>query len=326
MTTRYGTFLARDTNGDVAQLHGIGVQKFGDTWYVYGENKVAGNLFQGVRCYTTTDFASWESHGIVLDVQEDGSALAADRIGERPKVLHCPKTGAYVMYIHAETPDYGYAHIGVATADNPLGPFAFQTTITWRGYLSRDIGVFQDEDGSGYIMSEDRDHGTHIYRLSDDYLTIVEDAACERATDYPYGLESPTIVKKDGLYYWFGSKLTGWYTNDNMYSTASDLHGPWSEWRTFAPLGTQTFDSQVDIVIPLGDDPYDSDRFLFIGDRWYKNDLGNSPIVQVPIEIGGGEASMEWDDSFEGSTHREVPDDHEPITDPNAYFSAQDME
>ncbi|WP_236691690.1 hypothetical protein [Bifidobacterium aesculapii] len=152
----------------------------------------------------------------MLDVQEDGSALAADRIGERPKVQHCPST-----------------------------------------------------------------------------------------------------VKKDGLYYWFGSKLTGWYTNDNMYATASDLHGPWSEWRTFAPLGTQTFDSQVDIVIPLGDDPYDSDRFLFIGDRWYRNDLGNSPIVQVPIEIGGGEAAMEWDDPFEGSTHREVPDDHEPITDPN---------
>lgn len=84
-------------------------------------------------------------------------------------------------------------------------------------------------------MSEDRDHGTHIYRLADDYLTIVEDVACERATDYPYGLESPTIIKKDGLYYWFGSQLTSWDTNDNKYSTATDLHGPWSEWKLFAP-------------------------------------------------------------------------------------------
>lgn len=157
MADRFGAFLPHDTSGDVAQLHGIGLQKFGDTWYAYGENKVNGNLFQGVCCYTTTDFIAWRSHGIVLDVQEDGSALASDRIGERPKVLHCPATGKYVMYIHAETPDYGYAHIGVAVADAPTGPFAFQTTITWRGYLSRDIGVFQDEDGSGYIMSEDRD-------------------------------------------------------------------------------------------------------------------------------------------------------------------------
>ena len=37
------------------------------------------------------------------------------------KVLHCPATGKYVMYIHAETPDYGYAHIGVAVADAPTG-------------------------------------------------------------------------------------------------------------------------------------------------------------------------------------------------------------
>lgn len=321
MTDRFGSFLPHDTEGNVAQLHGIGVQRFDGTWYAYGENKTNGNLFQGVYCYTTDDFVDWTNHGIVLDVQEDGSALAADRIGERPKVLRCPETGKYVMYIHAETPDYQYAHIGVAVADNPLGPFTFQTTMTWRGYLSRDIGVFQDEDGSGYIMSEDRDHGTHIYRLSNDYLTIVEDVACERATDYEYGLESPTIVKKDGLYYWFGSRLTGWFTNDNMYTTATDLHGPWSEWRAFAPIGIQTYDSQVDIVIPLDDDQYHSSRFLFIGDRWYKNDLGNSPLVQLPISIADGTASMHWDDSYEGSTHREIPDDHEPITDPHAYIS-----
>ena len=81
MADRFGAFLPHDTSGDVAQLHGIGLQKFGDTWYAYGENKVNGNLFQGVCCYTTTDFIAWRSHGIVLDVQEDGSALAADRIG-----------------------------------------------------------------------------------------------------------------------------------------------------------------------------------------------------------------------------------------------------
>jgi hypothetical protein len=304
MTNRYGSFLPQDTDGNVAQLHGIGVQKFGDTWFAYGENKVNGNLFQGVCCYSTKDFVNWTDHGIVLDVQESGSALAADRIGERPKVMRCPATGAYVMVIHAETEGYRYAHIGVAIADNPLGPFTFQTTITWRGYLSRDIGVFQDEDGSGYIMSEDRDRGTHIYRLSDDYLTIVEDVACERATDYEYGLESPTIVRKNGLYYWFGSKLTGWSTNDNMYSTSTDLHGPWSTWKAFTPEGSQTFDSQVDIVIPLDDDPYNSEHFLFIGDRWDKNDLGNSPIVQLPITIADGRASLAWDDSYEGATHR----------------------
>ena len=153
-------------------------------------------------------------------------------------------------------------------------------------------------------MSEDRDHGTHIYRLADDYLTIVEDVACERDTDYPYGLESPTIIKKDGLYYWFGSQLTSWDTNDNKYSTATDLHGPWSEWKLFAPEGAKTYDSQVDIVVPLDDDPYNSEHFLFIGDRWQEHDLGNSPIVQMPISIADGVASLTWSDTYEGTTHR----------------------
>ena len=87
-------------------------------------------------------------HGIVLDVQEDGSALAADRIGERPKVLHCPATGKYVMYIHAERPTTDTRTSASPWPTPPTGPFAFQTTITWRGYLSRDIGVFQDEDAA----------------------------------------------------------------------------------------------------------------------------------------------------------------------------------
>ena len=39
MADRFGAFLPHDTSGDVAQLHGIGLQKFGDTWYAYGENR-----------------------------------------------------------------------------------------------------------------------------------------------------------------------------------------------------------------------------------------------------------------------------------------------
>lgn len=29
-----------------------------------------------------------------------------------------------------------------------------------------------------------------------------------------------------GVYYWFGSQLTGWDCSDNMVVTATDLHGP----------------------------------------------------------------------------------------------------
>lgn len=82
------------------------------------------------------------------------------------------------------------------------------------------------------------------------------------------------------------------------------MHGPWSEWKLFAPEGAKTYDSQVDIVVPLDDDPYNSEHFLFIGDRWQEHDLGNSPIVQMPISIADGVASLTWSDTYEGTTHR----------------------
>lgn len=305
MAEMNGVNLFTDNQGRTAQLHGIGVQRFGDRWYAYGEIKTQGNLFQGVACYSTTDFVAWRSEGTVLAVGESGTITGPERIIERPKVLRCPSTGWYVMYLHVDGEnDYSYAHIGIAVGDAPTGPFTFLNTIQHQGFESRDIGVFQDEDGTGYILSEDRPHGTHIYRLSDDYLSIVEDVVCLKGTDYWAGYESPIMVKRNGTYYWFGSQLTGWDCNDNMFATAADLHGPWSQWRPFTPLGSKTYESQCDIIVPLpdeaaGEDQWHASRFLYIGDRWHSQDLGNSELVTLPIEIGDGEARLVWQDRWD---------------------------
>lgn len=303
MAIMQGAQLFRDTNGEVAQLHGIGVQRFGDRWYAYGEIKNNGNLFQGVACYSTTDFVTWRNEGTVLEVGEDGSITGPERIIERPKVMRCPQTGKYVMYLHVDGKgDYAYAHIGTAISDAPTGPFEFLNTMQFRGYESRDIGVFQDEDGVGYILSEDRPHDTHIYRLSDDYLSIVEDVICLRGTNYWAGYESPILIKKDGVYYWFGSCLTGWDCNDNMFATATDLHGPWSDFTPFTPEGSHTYQSQCDIIVPLdGADQWHAGCFLYIGDRWNPDDLGNSPLVTLPIGIDDRRAVLQWRDSWDNT-------------------------
>ena len=307
MATLSGVQLFHDTDGGVAQLHGIGVQRFGDRWYAYGEIKHGGNLFQGVACYSTQDFASWHNEGVALPAGEPGSIIGPGRIVERPKVMRRPCDGMYVMYLHVDGEnDYSYAHIGTAIADRPEGPYDMLSTFQFHGYESRDIGVFQDEDGTGYILSEDRPHGTHIYRLSEDYLSIVEDVTCLRGTDYWAGYESPIMVKRDGVYYWFGSQLTGWDCNDNMFATATDLHGPWSDWKPFTPDGSKTFQSQCDIIVPLdgaaaGGDDWHATRFLYIGDRWNPDDLGNSELVTLPIAIGDRQATLEWHDEWDNT-------------------------
>lgn len=246
--------LFRDESGAVAQLHGVGIQRFGDRYYAWGEDKTRGALFTGVACYSSTDLATWISHGHALSADENVPDLGPERIIERPKVLQTPD-GGYVMFLHIESDDYSYARLGWAVAGRPEGPYTYLRSERPLGNISRDIGVFQDEDGTGYVLSEDRENGLHIYRLSEDYLQVVEivSTTLTPPSDHPagpHGYESPTMVKHEGHYYLFGSELTSWDTNDNQYASATSLAGPWSEWRDFAPVGSATYNSQTSVVVP----------------------------------------------------------------------------
>src|SRR6185437_1020752 len=92
---RPGTTFIDDT-GEVAQLHGVGIQRFGDRFYAWGEDKRAGSVFTAVACYSSPDLAEWRFEGNSL-VAGDGD-LGPDRVIERPKVLRRPD-GAYVMFL-----------------------------------------------------------------------------------------------------------------------------------------------------------------------------------------------------------------------------------
>ena len=61
---------------------------------------------------------------------------------ERPKVLHNPRTGKFVMWMHIDSGDYELARLGVAVSDNPHGPFRYQGSFRPHGQQSRDFTVF----------------------------------------------------------------------------------------------------------------------------------------------------------------------------------------
>jgi hypothetical protein len=280
-----------DDRGQVAQLHGCAPVRVGDRWYAWGEDKANSSLFTAVACYSSEDLVNWRFEGNSLEVQEHPD-LGADRIIERPKAMQRPD-GTWVMFLHVESHDYAFARVGYAVADNPVGPYEYVGSERPLGNISRDIGVFQ-EDGVGYLLSEDRDNGLHIYRLAADWLSCEEIVVTTRQVARPeFGYESPALVKHDGLYYLFGSDMTGWSTNDNKFATAKELAGPWGEWRDFAPVGSATYDSQVSAVVPLG-----GDAFMYVGDRWRQNDLVNSPAVWLPMTLRDGDVQMDWHDAW----------------------------
>ncbi|WP_030231131.1 RICIN domain-containing protein [Streptomyces sp. NRRL S-350] len=271
-----------DQNGHTLQLHGLGIVKVGSTWYGFGEDKTgrtgADTSFQDIPCYTSTDLGTWTYQGVALAGQADGD-LGPHRIVERPKVLRNASTGTYVMYVHIDDTNYAEAKVGVATSATPCGPYTYRGSFRPLGHQSRDIGLFQESDGSAYLLSEDRQNGLRIDRLSADYLSVAGEVTV--LPDY----EAPAMAKIDGTYYLLGSHLSGWSSNDNVYATAASLSGPWSPFRDLAAPGTHTYNSQTANIIPVQGSA--GTTYLYAGDRWNTGDLGNSPLIWLPLTIRG---------------------------------------
>jgi len=283
-----------DDAGRLVQAHGAGIFKVGSTYYMVGEDKTAGQQYSAVSCYSSQDLTTWHFEGNALSREADGD-LGPSRVVERPKVIYNDTTRQYVMYMHVEDPTYQEAKVGVATSPTPCGPYTYRGSFRPLGYQSRDLGLFKDDDGTGYLLTEDREHGLRIDKLSADYLTV------ESSTALVDSFEAPAMVKVDGLYYLFGSHLTGWSSNDNAYATAPSPAGPWTTFKPFAPVGSRTFDSQVSTIVPVTGSR--GTTYVFVGDRWKPERLFDSPPVWLPISIGGGNAKLDWQDSWSLDVH-----------------------
>lgn len=259
--------------------------------------------------------------------------IGIDRIIERPKVIYNAKNDNYVMWMHTDGPsatstaNYAKAEAGYAISDSPTGPFVYGKSermdrapagATDNGQpdqpgMARDMTLFKDDDGTGYLVYSSEENLTmYISRLNEDYTDVVgwhKDGNVERDTEYKavYGedyvrvfplaqREAPALFKYQGLYYMITSGATGWDPNVGKYTVAEDLMGPWRPMRDVAPGSSTTFGSQSTHVIPV--DPANG-KFIYMGDRWNKNDLTNSRYVWLPIEFGqGDEIVLRWHDEW----------------------------
>lgn len=194
------------------------------------------------------------------------------------------------MYMHIDDPKYAEAKVGVATSGTVCGNYTYRGSFRPLGFESRDIGLFQDTDGSAYLLTEDRKNGLRIDALSADYLSVTRTVAM-----LP-DMEAPAMVKIHGVYFLFCSHLTGWDTNDNQYATAPAPGGPWSPLANFAPAGTHTFNSQTTFVIPVKGSKGTS--YIYMGDRWVPKDLKSSTYIWLPLTISGTSVSMAWHDRW----------------------------
>jgi len=272
-----------DTAGRVIQAHGEDITKVGGTYYWLGEDKTGGSPFQNIKCYSSTDLKNWTFVNNVLTRQAGGD-LGPNRIVERPHVIYNAATATYVMYMHIDNTSYSERKTGVATSASICGSYQYRGSFKPAGHDSLDDNLFLD-GSTGYLISEDRTNAKlQIYQLSADFLSV--SALVKTLNQY----ESPAMAKIGGTYYLFGSHLTGWNTNDNQYATATSITGTWSAFRSFAPAGTNTCNSQTTAILPVSGSSGTS--YLFLGDRWNPNNLADSRYVWQPLTISGTTVTM----------------------------------
>ncbi len=277
-----------DDRGKHIQAHGGGVIKVEDTYYWFGEDRSRDNERDRrfVSCYSSRDLAQWKFRNQVLKLANVES-LQPGWVLERPKVFYNARTQKYVMYMHldgalpGEGKGYKFARVGLATCDHVEGDYSYVKSFRPLGHEGRDIGQFIDDDGTAYLIFEDRPFGFRIAKLSGDYLAIEKEICL-----VPAHLEGGAIVHYQGLYYAIGSALTGWSANPNKYATAKSLEGPWSEFKDIAHPNANTYGSQSTMLLKVVGST--KTTVIFMGDIWKPRTQWDSRYLWMPLEIGDG--------------------------------------
>ena len=284
-----------DTAGNRIEAHGAGLIKVGDTWYWIGEDK-SGNSggFKAVNCYASKDLSHWEFRRAIITKQTSTDLAASDRIIERPKVIYNETSKKYVMWLHWEGASYATAEAGVFTSDTVDGTYTQVRHFRPNDRMSRDDTLFKDDDGKAYFLSASNENkDLSLYDLTDDYTNMKSQISTLWPGSYR---EAPAIMKAKGHYFIVNSTATNWDPNQQKFSTATSMQGPWS---ALANVGDSTgFDTQTAFIIPVQGTK--TTTYIYAGDRWQDPDLKGSKYIWLPLKISGDtKLVMDFYDSWQ---------------------------
>ena len=267
----------KDTDGNVVNTHGGGIIQVCDTFYMHGLYFPPGptpNDFNGVSMYSSKDLATWKNEGIVLPVQPAGSKLGPNRNCDRPHIIQCPKTGEFVLYARSSD-DVTFEEdkeVVYATSPTVNAVYTFQGSLlnaSGQTASHSDMSAYADDTGA-YFVTE----SGWVYPLADDCHSWVSGKEYSAVNGLSGGGEAPTIFRVGGTYYWIASYKTGWRCNNNFYSTAPAMTGPWTYQGFIAPVTDtsndvspqQTWLSQTTWVQPVVGSK--GTVYLYWGDHW----------------------------------------------------------
>ena len=269
--TIHNDFFWYDTAGQLINVRSGTLRRFGDLDYWYG----AASNFRDQTCYTSADLVHWTYKGLVLQL-----SVETNRID----VLYNETTKQYVMFLKYNG---NGAHLGIATASSPEGPFAFKSQTLVDNALIGDMSVFKDDDGKAYLAyvwwgtGTNRAHG--IYRFSPDYLTLDTRMFLWNIPSR----ESPHLFKRGGTYYFAVSETNGIKPSPTRYYTATTLTGPWTDPVIMSTPGSSTtYETQADFVLPFSGTQ--GTFYLFDADRWIPTGGFQGDYLWLPLRFDNG--------------------------------------
>lgn len=280
-----GSSLKYDTNG----------YKVGNTYYSYSLKKHSGKDDIYLAETTSSDGIHFGSERNAADSSQN-SALASCKI-ESVHIDYISEKNKVVVWAHWEKPS-GYSDgKALVITGTPGGQFTVHHVYNPLGIQVRDMAIFFDDDGSGYLIAAANKEGQganatmYIFRMNDDYSDVTEVVTTLFEDQYR---EFPNLIKKDDYYFLFTSQAAGWYPSSGAYSVTKDLKGEWSELRSIG--NTSTFSSQSGWIVNMQDKNYIMHAY-----RWLRSS-STSGTTLCPLYFDNGFAFYDYCPYFKYNT------------------------
>jgi hypothetical protein len=269
--------------------------KVGDTYYNYSLKKHSGKDDIYLAETTSTDGKHFGNEKNVADSSQN-SALSSCKI-ESVHIDYIPEKNKVVVWAHWEKPS-GYSDgKALVITGTPGGQFTVHNVYNPLSIQVRDMAIFFDDDGAGYLIAAANKEGQganatmYIFRMNDDYSDVTEVVTTLFENQYR---EFPNLIKKDGYYFLFTSQAAGWYPSSGAYAVTKDICGKWSELRSIG--NTSTFSSQSGWIVNMQDRNY-----LMHAYRWLRAST-TSGTTLCPLYFDNGFAFYDYYPYFKYNT------------------------
>ncbi len=202
-TTYVGAWQSDNNNGTYtnpilnADYPDISAVRVGSDYYMVSSTFVS---FPSIPILHSKDLINWEIIGYVTsDLSGTGKSYDLTNTFNdyghgcwAPTIAY--RNGTYYVGIYQ-----AQGRFIMCTATNPAGPYT--KTVYNQGF--HDPGLFIDDDGTGYIVSEAND--VKVTKLSADYKSVVNSQVTTRIEGATgnYLVEGTHVMKKNGYYYIF---------------------------------------------------------------------------------------------------------------------------